>query len=89
MIDILVQPRRDQRAAKRFFRKLLKGQGSLPWLLVTDKLRSYGVADRDRISETVHDTSQYANNRAELSHQHARFQVISASATLLKHTRVS
>ena len=41
VLDILVQPRRDQRAAKRFFRKLLKGQGSEPRRLVTDKLRSY------------------------------------------------
>ena len=39
VIDILVQSCRDQRAAKRFFRKLLKGQGSPPWRLVTDKLR--------------------------------------------------
>ncbi len=41
VIDILVQPRRDRRAAKRFFRKLLKGQGGEPRRLVTDKLRSY------------------------------------------------
>ena len=44
MIDILVQRYRNARAAKRFFRKLLKGQGSAPWKLVTDKLQSYGVA---------------------------------------------
>ena len=46
IIDILVQPRRDQCAAERFFRRLLKGQGSEPWRLVTDKLRSYGAAHR-------------------------------------------
>ena len=40
VIDILVQSRRDRRAADRFFRKLLKGQGAEPVLLVTDKLRS-------------------------------------------------
>ncbi len=45
-IDILVQPRRDRRAAERFFRKLLKGQGAEPLRLVTDKLRSYGAAHR-------------------------------------------
>jgi len=46
VIDILVQPRRDRRAAERFFRKLLKGQGAEPLRLVTDKLRSYGAAHR-------------------------------------------
>ena len=39
---------------------------------MTDKLRSYGVAHRELIPETIHDTSQYANNRAELSHQPTR-----------------
>jgi putative transposase len=43
-IDILVQRYRNARAAKRFFRKLLKGLGSKPWQLVTDKLRSYAAA---------------------------------------------
>ena len=47
VIDILVQPRRDRRAAKRFFRKLWKGQGRVPGRLVTDKLRSYGAAHRE------------------------------------------
>ena len=46
VIDILVQPRRDQRAAQRFFRKLLKGQEKEPRRLVTDKLRSYEAAHR-------------------------------------------
>ncbi len=46
-IDILVQPRRDCRATKRFFRKLLKGQGWVPRRLVTDKLRSYSAACRE------------------------------------------
>ena len=48
VIDILVQRYRSARAAKRFFRKLLKGQGSTPWRLVTDKLRfkSAGSAQR-------------------------------------------
>ena len=44
VIDILVQRRRNARAARRFFRKLLKGQGSEPRWLVTDKLGSYGAA---------------------------------------------
>jgi hypothetical protein len=46
VIDILLQPRRDRRAAERFFRKLLKGQGCAPRRLITDKLRSYSAAHR-------------------------------------------
>jgi putative transposase len=72
VIDILVQPRRDRRAAERFFRKLLKGQGSEPRRLVTDKLRSYSAAHRTVMPSVVHDTGCYANNRAEVSHQPTR-----------------
>ena len=72
VIDILVQARRDGRAARRFFRKLLKGQGRAPRRLVTDKLRSYGAAQRVVMPSVVHDTTPYANNRAEVSHQPTR-----------------
>jgi putative transposase len=72
VLDILVQRRRDGRAAKLFFRKLLKGQGSEPCRLITDKLRSYGLAHRVVMPSVVHDTTQYANNRAELSHEPTR-----------------
>ena len=72
VIDILVQPRRDRRAAERFFRRLLKGQGGEPRRLVTDKLRSYGAARRNAMPSVVHDTSRYANNRAEVSHEPTR-----------------
>ena len=72
VIDILVQPRRNRRAAERFFRKLLKGQESEPRRLVTDKLRSYGAAHRTVMPSVLHDTSRYANNRAEVSHQPTR-----------------
>jgi len=72
VIDILVQPRRGRRAAERFFRKLLKGQGVEPLRLVTDKLRSYGAAHRTTMPSVVHDTRQYSNNRAEVSHQPTR-----------------
>ena len=72
VIDILVQPRRDQKAAKRFFRKLLKGQGRPPWQLVTDKLRSYSAAHREVMPSVVHDTDQYRNNLAEVSHEPTR-----------------
>jgi hypothetical protein len=57
VIDILVQKHRNARAAKRFFRKLLKGQGSEPWHLVTDKLRSYAAAHRNIMPSVVHDTT--------------------------------
>ena len=46
VIDILVQPHRDQRAAERFFRRLLRGQGAEPLRIITDKLRSYSAAMR-------------------------------------------
>ena len=72
VIDILVQRHRNARAAKRFFRKLLKGQGSEPRWLITDKLRSYGAAHRSVMPSVVHDTRRYANNRAEVSHQPTR-----------------
>ncbi len=51
---------------------MLRGNGDEPGKIVTDKLRSYGVAHRELIPEAIHDTSQYANNRAELSHQPTR-----------------
>ncbi len=72
VLDILVQSRRDRRAALRFFRKLLKGQGCVPRRLVTDKLRSYPAACRTVMPSAVHCTDQYANNRAEVSHQPTR-----------------
>jgi hypothetical protein len=59
-------------AAKRFFKRLLRASGSEPRRVVTDKLRSYGVAHRELIPYVAHDTSQYANNRAELSNQPTR-----------------
>ena len=72
VIDILVQSRRNQRAAERFFRKLLKGQGRAPRRLITDKLRSYAAAHRAVMPSVVHCTTRYENNRAEVSHQSTR-----------------
>ncbi len=72
IVDVFLQSRRDGKAAKRFFRRLLKTHRNEPRKIVTDKLRSYGVAHRELIPETIHDTSRYANNRAELSHQPTR-----------------
>ena len=72
VVDVFLQARRDGKAAKRFFKRLLRSHGGDPRKIVTDKLRSYGVAHRELIPETLNDTAQYANNRAELSHQSAR-----------------
>ena len=72
IIDVFLQKRRDGAAAQRFFKRLLKKNKGEPRKIVTDKLRSYGVAHRELIPETIHDTSQYANNKSELSHQPTR-----------------
>lgn len=64
-LDILVQPRRDRKAAKRFFLKLLKGLCYAPRVIVTDKLKSYGAGVEHRQHKGL-------NNRAELSHQPTR-----------------
>ena len=72
VIDILVQRQRNASAARRFFRKLLKGQESEPRWLITDKLRSYGAARRSVMPSVEHVTARYANNRAEVSHQPTR-----------------
>ena len=72
VLDILVQSRRNTRAATRFFRKLLKRQGREPCRLVTDKLRSYSAAHRTVMPSVIHSTRQYENNRAEASHQPTR-----------------
>jgi putative transposase len=60
VIDILVQRHRNARAAKRFFRKLLKGQGRTPWRLVTDKLKSYGATHGSIMPSVAHNTVRYA-----------------------------
>ena len=72
VVDVYLQKRRDGDTAKRFFKRLLRKHRDEPRKVVTDKLRSYGVAHRELIPETIHDTPQYANNRAELSHQPTR-----------------
>lgn len=75
VVDVFLQSCRDGKAAKRFFKRLVRNHNGEPRKIVTDKLRSYGVAHRELIPETIHDTSQYANNRAELSHQPTQVRV--------------
>ena len=72
VIDILVQSRRNRRAAERFLRKISKGQGKSPQRVVTDKLKSSGAALRAVMPSVNHDTAQYANNLAEVSHEPTR-----------------
>jgi putative transposase len=72
VLDILVQSQRDAKAAKRFLAKLMKKQCRVPRVLVTDKLRSYGVAHRTLMRSVEHRQSKYLNNRAENSHQPTR-----------------
>ena len=69
---VFLQARRYGATAKRFFRRLLRSHGGEPRKIVTDKLRSYGVAHRELIPDAIHDNSQYANNRAEQSHEPTR-----------------
>ena len=71
MLDILVQSRRNAKAAKRFFKRLLKMQFA-PRVIVTDKLKSYGAAKREVLPDVEHRQSRYLNNRAENSHQPTR-----------------
>src|SRR3954462_14105532 len=72
VLDVLVQSRRDKKAAKRLLRKLLKKQGRAPRVLITDKLRSYGAAKREIMPGVEHRQHKGLNNRAENSHQPAR-----------------
>ena len=72
VLDILVQSRRNAKAAKRFFKKLLKGLQYVPRVLVTDKLKSYRVAKREVLPGVEHRQSRYLNNRAENSHRPTR-----------------
>ena len=69
VVDVYLQAIRDGTAAKRFFRRLLRNHNCEPRRIVTDKLRSYPVANRDVMPETIHSTQQYENNRAEQSHE--------------------
>ncbi|GGT76286.1 hypothetical protein GCM10010207_86450 [Streptomyces atratus] len=62
VLDILVQNRRDKAAARRFFRKLLKKTRSVPRVVVTDKIRSYGAAHREVMPSVEHRSHKGLNN---------------------------
>jgi putative transposase len=72
VVDVYLQERRDGAAAKRFLKRLLRSHSSEPRKIVTDKLRSYGVAHRELIPGTIHSTQQYEKNGAEQSHEATR-----------------
>src|SRR6201992_1841940 len=72
VLDVLVQSRRDKKAAKRLLRKLLKKHLRAPRVLITDKLRSYGAAKREIMPGVEHRQHKGLNNRAENSHQPTR-----------------
>jgi putative transposase len=72
VVDVYLQAKRDGAAATRFFRRLLRSSGTEPRKIVTDKLRSYPVAQREIMPDTIHSTEQYENNRAEQSHEATR-----------------
>lgn len=73
VLGVLVQKRRDTKAAKRFIRKLLSGQGVAPRVMVTDKLGSYGAANRAfGLTVCDHRQNKGLNSRAENSHQPIR-----------------
>ena len=74
ILDILVQRRQDKMAAKKFFPKLLKGLSYVPRAIITDKLKSYGAAQREILPSVEHRQHHYLNNRAENSHQPTRQQ---------------
>lgn len=74
VLDVLVQSRRNTKAAKRFFRKLLNGLHYVPLVIITDKLRSYGAAKRDILPDVEHRQHKRLNNRAENSHQPTRLR---------------
>ena len=74
VLDILVQSHSDKKAAKKFFRRLLKTLRYVPRALITDKLRSYSAAKAEVLPSVEHHEQKYQNNRAENSHQPTRLR---------------
>src|SRR5271163_2196033 len=72
VLDVLVQAKRNKRAALKLMRKLLKNYGFVPDKLVTDDLRSYRAAVHDLGISNRHERGRRRNNRAENSHQPTR-----------------
>jgi putative transposase len=69
VFDLLIQSRRDKKAAKKFFRKLLKGLQYVPRLIITDKLGSYSAAKAEVMPDVEHRRHKWFNNEM---HRHSR-----------------
>ena len=74
VLDILVQRQRNKKAAKKFFRKPIKGLRYVPTVIITDKLRSYSAAMSEVLPSVDHYQDKWLNNRAENSHQPTRLR---------------
>src|SRR6267142_3408517 len=74
VLDVLVQSRRDKKAAKKFLRKLLKGLQYVPRAIITDKLKSCSAAKAEILPSVKHCQRKWQNNRAENSHQPTRLR---------------
>jgi len=72
VLDILVQSRRDRRAAERLMRKLIRKHNLTPRVMITDKLKSYAAANKDMGLKFEHRQHKGLNNRVENSHQPTR-----------------
>jgi putative transposase len=72
VVDVYLQTRRNAKAANKFFKRMLVSNKGKPREIRTDKLRSYNVAHRELMPDVIHNSQQYANNKAELSHQPTR-----------------
>ena len=68
VLDVVVQRRRNTKAATRLLRKLLRNQGIRPTRIVTDRLSSYSAALKLLGLKHLQDVGGRKNNRAECSH---------------------
>ncbi len=72
VVDVFLKERRDGKDVKGFFERLLRRNKDEPRKIVTDKLKSYNVAHRELILDTIQDTAQYVKNPATWSHAPTR-----------------
>jgi putative transposase len=88
VLDILVQSRRNKQAAKKFFRKLLKGLQYVPRVIITDKRKSYGAAKREILPRVEHRQTRQREHRMQgfKSAGHAQ-RFLSAYGPIAQHFR--
>jgi putative transposase len=84
VVDTLAQGRRNASAAKRFFKRLLKGPQYVPRVIVIGKLRRYGVAQQQLLTNVEHRQSRYFNNCAEISHRPTRRREVGIKLQILR-----